>query len=206
MSGQQPGYYADPAMPGYECYWDGSRWLPGSRIPAGHKPTTAETAAEERHPEPDEPTVVLETPFASHAAVPVTDKPEPHEPAPVTPLAPRRSRRLLVGGTALLIAGGLVGWAMGGSGSTPTTAVPRNPVSSTPAAPLAPVVASSPTPSPAASTPGTTTTVKKSRPASGHSRSGRPTNRGEGNPDLNRLVNEGISTGIGLCQDLGYCP
>jgi uncharacterized RDD family membrane protein YckC len=34
-TGPEAGYYADPSVPGYIRYWDGTRWVPGTSQPAG---------------------------------------------------------------------------------------------------------------------------------------------------------------------------
>lgn len=38
-TGPEAGYYADPTIPGYIRYWDGSQWVPGTSRPAPGAPT-----------------------------------------------------------------------------------------------------------------------------------------------------------------------
>src|SRR5579871_2109732 len=37
--GPEAGYYADPVIPGYIRYWDGTAWVPGTSRPAPGAPT-----------------------------------------------------------------------------------------------------------------------------------------------------------------------
>jgi len=201
---QQAGYYPDPVMPGYLCYWDGHQWLTGSRTPAGHAPMPVETTAEEPRPAPppEEPTAILDAPVAPRAAAPTSATPDSTPAARGVHVASRRSRRGVVAGAALLVAGGLCAWATSTSGSTSRPLVPRTSLPRAPEGSASPAVASPaarPTPSASATLP------PQRRSAPRHVRHRYPAYRSDGDVDVNRLVGQGIDTGLTICHQLGYC-
>lgn len=93
----RPGYYADPSIPGYVRYWNGSAWVPGTSRPqpkpgevlsppagAAAAPATPQVAARTPAVEESGPMFLDEDPKAPVAEVPDPDG----AAAPAAPAAP----------------------------------------------------------------------------------------------------------------------
>lgn len=113
-TGPEAGYYADPSIPGYIRYWDGTQWVPGTSRPAPDLPQQQEQAA-------------LQQSVA--AQLTQTPAPQPDHPPQREEVAAAQSQ--VASSVATMIVPSAFGnrgaygsgWASGGSGS-PFDAIP----------------------------------------------------------------------------------
>ena len=89
-SGPEAGYYADPSIPGYIRYWDGTQWVPGTSRPAPSEPPAAAQQAVAPQPVPAAQFQTVPAQAAHPATAPqpaAQQQPQPEPPVDAESLA-----------------------------------------------------------------------------------------------------------------------
>lgn len=125
-TGPEAGYYADPSIPGYIRYWDGTQWVEGTSRPAPVQPQQPVQPEQYEQPQRyEQPQQPRQQPVPSVAEqLAPTPTPQPVQQAAPESAAEQTSVATMVVPSAYGNRGAYgAGWASGGSGS-PFDAIP----------------------------------------------------------------------------------